>query len=370
MYIAALVLLGGVSVAGCVMLATEPDNKPRFSRSPHYDAERGVFQNRGENVMGDMNSRTLSMATLKEFWTAANRVPSGLLPEVRPDLVAFLKPGDPIKVIWFGHSTFLLNIEGKTVLVDPVFSDSAGGPVPFVGKRFQKPVLELRELPSIDYVVISHDHYDHLDKDTIRFFRDKKARFVTPLGVGDYLVDWGISSERIVEVDWWQSYQVTGLEFVATPAQHESGRGLRKNRTLWASWVILGAKAKVFYSGDTGYDTHFKEIGAKYGPFDIAFMETGQYHPRFPEGHLLPEDGVKAFLDVNAKCYFPVHWGMFTLNFHPWNEPPQKMSEFAKAKGFTFVTPKIGQVVEVNDSYRYEAWWTGTIQSRRTNAAE
>lgn len=359
-----LLLALGVFMTGCSAFGTRPgkEYEEKFKASANYNSEEKIFFNRRPNLVKEMRKRAMSFSTFKEWFAGGkDRRPSKPLPEIKPDMQEFVKPSDEIKVIWFGHSTFLLNLDGKIILVDPVFSESAS-PFSFMVKRFQKPVLELSELPPIDYIVISHDHYDHLDMESIKFFKDKKTLFVAPLGVGSHMIGWGIPSNRITELDWWQSHQQDGLEFIATPAQHFSGRdGIHDNTTLWASWVIRTEKHSIYFSGDSGYDTHFKEIGDKYGPFDLAFIENGQYNVKWKEVHMLPEESIKAYFDLKAKRYFPVHWGMFELSLHSWYEPIQKISEFAWDNSINLVSPKIGEVVVVNDRYKNHWWWEEEI---------
>ena len=276
---------------------------------------------------------------------------------MKPKLDEFISPEGEGKVIWLGHSSFLLRIKGKTVLVDPVLGPAAS-PVSFVVKRFQKPVLELEELPHIDFIVISHDHYDHLDQFTVDFFVDKEAIFITPLGVGSHLKGWGIAEERIIERDWWESVTLSTIEFIATPAQHFSGRdGVHENETLWASWVIRSEDQSVFFSGDSGYDTHFREIGERYGPFDIALLESGQYNSSWREVHMFPAEAVKALKDLKGRKFFPVHWGMFELAFHPWDEPVEKLFSFSRNNEFELIIPLMGEIVEINKPFKTNTWW-------------
>ena len=356
-----ILLIGGLMLTGCSSFGTRPDKnyEAKFEGSSQYDKMRHMFVNRRQALLDENKKEAMSFATFKEWFAkGVDRVPTKPLPQVKPDLKAFLEPSDDIKTIWFGHSTFLLNLSGKIILVDPVFSESAS-PFKFMVKRFQRPVLELSELPPVDYVVISHDHYDHLDMDSMKFFKEKKAtKFVTPLGVGSHLIGWGIEADRITELDWWGSHKVSGVEFIATPAQHFSGRdGIHDNTTLWASWVIRTDKHNIYFSGDSGYDTHFKEIGEKYGPFDVAFIENGQYNIKWHAVHMLPEQSVQAYFDLKAKRYFPVHWGMFELAFHSWYEPIVKISQAAKEKGINLVAPKLGEMIAINDQLVAQAWW-------------
>lgn len=342
------------------VFGSSPDQEQvaKFKNSPQFKETEQKFVNRKPDVLEEMRKESYNLSTIIDWLKPGeDRTPVLPLPEVKPDLKEFLKPSEEIKVIWFGHSTFLLNISGKIILVDPVFSGSAS-PVGFMVKRFQPPVLKLEELPKIDFIVLSHDHYDHLDMETMKFFAKKENKFLTPLGVGSHLVGWGVDRSRIVELDWWQSSSIDGIEFIATPAQHFSGRGISDgNKTLWASWVIRSGSHNVYFSGDSGYDIHFKEIGDKYGPFDIAFIENGQYNQKWRAVHALPEESVQAYFDLKAKRFFPVHWGMFVLALHSWHDPMDKLLELSANRGVNIVTPKLGEMVTVNDAYRNVQWW-------------
>lgn len=350
----------GVSLMSCSSFGSRPNKemKKTFKNSKQYNAKAGVFENRQQDLIREMKKRNITFSAIKDWLGGGkDRVPSNKLPEVKPDLKSFMSESDELKVIWFGHSSFLLNMNGKIILVDPVFGTSAS-PVSFMVKRFQKPVIELKDLPKVDYIVISHDHYDHLDMPSIKHFVGSDVQFVTPLGVGSHLQGWGIKKENIVEKDWWESAMLDGVEFIATPAQHFSGRnGIHDNETLWASWVIRNDNHNVYFSGDSGYDTHFKEIGDKYGPFDLAFIENGQYNKLWEEVHMLPEQSIQAFKDLKGKTYFPVHWGMFELAMHAWYEPIQRISDMASADGINLVTPKIGEVLNINDKNQTTQWW-------------
>ena len=291
------------------------------------------------------------------FFGDNNRVPKVKLPEENPHIEHFLKKTGAVKAIWLGHSSLLLNMGGQIILLDPVFSKEAS-PVPFVVRRFQPPVIKLTDLPPIDYIVISHDHYDHLDRDTIKYFRGKKVSFLVPLGVGSHLKGWGINKNKISELDWWEDIKMGDITFTATPAQHFSGRSFtNQNKTLWAGWSIQKGSQKVFFSGDSGYDTHFKAIGDKFGPFDLVFLDSGQYNTLWREVHLLPHEVPVAYKDLKAKSLIPIHWGMFELAMHPWYEPPQKLKAMAKEKGMVLLTPKIGQIIELGKEQKTISWW-------------
>lgn len=290
--------------------------------------------------------------------------PAKKMPEVKPDLKAFVKKSNETKFIWLGHSTFLVNLKGKIILFDPVFSGHAS-PVSFAIKRFQPPVIGLEDLPEIDFVIISHDHYDHLDMDSIKFFKDKKTKFFAPLGVPSHLMFWGIKKENIHELDWWQSVKYGDLEFVCTPSQHFSGRSPDGNVTLWSSWVVKSDEKRIFYSGDTGYDTHFKAIGKKYGPFEVAFMENGQYNKAWEDVHMLPEQTVRAFQDLKGENLVSVHWGMFDLSIHSWYEPIERVSALAEKEKINHLTPKLGEMVTMGANLKKpEKWWKPMIEKK------
>lgn len=346
-------------IAGCSAMGNGPDKimVKSFEKSKNFNVQKSSFKNRRQGIIDEMQKNFKVKDIFTAFSAMKKARPKTDLPEMKPDLNEFLLPSDELKVIWFGHSTFLLNMDGKIVLVDPIFSDYAA-PVNLMVKRFQAPVLKLEELPTVDYVLISHDHYDHLDMKTIKFFQDKKTEFITPLGVGAYINEWGIPANRITQKDWWESINFGDVEFIATPSQHFSGRGIfDRNKTLWASWVIRSKNHNVYFSGDSGYDVHFKDIGDKYGPFDLAFMESGQYNEKWKEVHMLPEEAVKAYNDLKAKKYFPIHWGMFSLAFHQWYEPAEKLSLLSKEYDVDLVTPKIGELYSLNENNVTEQWW-------------
>lgn len=355
-----LLSIGGFMLSSCSSFGQRPKsfNRSSIEASPNFDKNKGIFLNRRPNVISEMKKDTFSFDLIRDWLVGVeNSVPDKKLPEVVPNIEDFQKDSEVPKIIWFGHSSFLINFSGKMILIDPVFSNSAA-PVSFMVKRFQKAVLKLTQLPKIDYIVISHDHYDHLDMETVKFFVDKEAEFITPLGVGSHLKKWGIGESRITELDWWEKVKRSGIDFVATPSQHFSGRtGFHDNETLWASWVIKNDEHNIYFSGDSGYDVHFKEIGEKYGPFDIAFIENGQYNERWEAVHLLPEQAAQAYFDLKAKKFVPIHWGMFELALHTWFDPIVRIDKLAMSKGINLVTPRIGEVINLNEKIDTQKWW-------------
>lgn len=360
-----IITLGLSFLAACSAFGKDPESKhlEKISNSPQFDKKRDSFVNRRPDILEkmreDQSMFTLTLAFL--FGGEKHRSPSKKLPEMKPDLEEFLKKSTQIKFIWFGHSTFLINFDGTIILFDPVFSGAAS-PVSFAVKRFQPPVLKLEELPEIHYIVISHDHYDHLDMETIQFFKSKKTKFITPLGVISHLREWGIEEERLTELDWWESLNIENLEFILTPAQHFSGRkGAKQMKTLWGSWIVRNKTQSMYFSGDSGFDTHFKTIGDKYGPFDLTFIENGQYDLKWKEVHVLPEETAQAFIDLKGKRLVPVHWGMFDLALHSWYDPIEKLEKEAAKKNINLLTPKFGQLVKLEEETIFEKWWKSFI---------
>jgi L-ascorbate metabolism protein UlaG (beta-lactamase superfamily) len=271
-----------------------------------------------------------------------------------------------------GHSTVLLKLRGKYWMTDPVFSQRAS-PVQWAGpKRFQPTPIALAELPPLAAVILSHDHFDHLDRETVIALADKAELFVTPLGVGDHLVRWGIAAEKVRQLDWWQSTQVADINFTATPAQHFSGRSLfAKNPTLWASWVIDTGSERIFFSGDTGYFAGFAEIGRRHGPFDVTLLEAGAYDKLWAGVHMLPEQVIQAHQDLQGKWLMPIHNATFDLAFHSWDEPLEKLLALSASQDVRLTMPRIGEPALLNDLQPAKPWWraAGSRNEAGTSAA-
>jgi L-ascorbate metabolism protein UlaG (beta-lactamase superfamily) len=325
----------------------------KLSRSPQY--VQGKFQNPVPTMM-EMNLKT-TLGILREFTKSApNRRPATPLVMDSP----LLQKDAETKVTWFGHSASLLTIDGKALLLDPMFG-RAPSPFPWFGKgRYSGGLpFQVAELPVIDAVVLSHDHYDHLDYGSILKIKHKVNKFLVPLGVGGHLERWGVPPEKIAEYDWWDEFTYEGLTFACTPATHFSGRSMTdRGATLWCSWVIKGEQANVFFSGDSGYSSHFKAIGQKYGPFDVTLMECGQYDERWGDIHMLPEETVQAHMDVKGKLLIPIHWGAFTLALHDWFDPVERAVRAAAQQHVRIATPKIGQTVSLYaEEIPTTAWW-------------
>ena len=324
----------------------------RIKLSPHF--ADGKFQN--EMPTGLLRGGASFFKVLWQFMNKPkNTVPPAVLPSVRTDL-RHLPDGAPV-VVWFGHSSYLIKAGGKTILVDPVFSGHAS-PVPFFARAFRGAnVYGVNDLPEIDMVIITHDHYDHLDYAVIKQLATKARHFFTSLGVGAHLEFWGIGVERITELDWGEEVAVEGGMLTATTARHFSGRGMGNGLTLWSSFVLKTGGYSFFLGGDSGYGPHFKAIGEQFGPFDIAILECGQYGKYWPDIHMLPEETVAAAGDLGAKLLLPVHWGKFTLSLHPWDEPVRRAVAAAKKAGLAMATPMIGEPVILGGNVPQRMWW-------------
>ncbi len=270
------------------------------------------------------------------------------------------RPAPGLRAIWFGHASVYLEIDGARVMTDPVLSDYAS-PFPGIGpKRFHPPPVALEALPKIDAVVISHDHYDHLDVATVRHLAQNGAHFFLPLGIGAHLERWGVPGAQFTELDWWQSADIAGLKLTSTPARHYSSRALRDgNATLWSSWSIAGPAHRVYFSGDTGFGDHFREIGERLGPFDLSLVKIGSYGPGqgWLDIHMDPEEAVKAHVAVKARRMLPVHWATFNLAFHAWDEPIKRALAAGRQHGIDLVTPRIGEAVAAGATFTSASWW-------------
>ena len=266
--------------------------------------------------------------------------------------------GSPYRL---GHSTVLMKLRGKFWLTDPVFSERSSPAQWFGPKRFHAPPIAIEDLPPLEAVILSHDHYDHLDHQSILQLREKTAHFIAPRGVGDILVGWGVDAAKVQQFDWWQYTEVSGLRLVATPAQHFSGRApWNGNRTLWSSWVILDGERRIFYGGDSGYFDGFKDIGERFGPFDITLLEAGAYDNRWTDIHMLPEQAVQAHQDLRGRWLLPIHNGTFDLAFHSWNQPFERVLQAAHLHGVQVTTPIMGEQIDLQNVLPGSAWWRTT----------
>ncbi|HYD54668.1 MAG TPA: MBL fold metallo-hydrolase [Gemmatimonadaceae bacterium] len=354
-----LVLLGSTGWLDSLGAAPTGARLARIQRSPNF--RDGAFRNPDATRLGTPGS-TWQML---RHWLAGDeqRVPPGPMPIARLSREDFARPpASGLRATWLGHATVLVEIDGARLLFDPVWARRAS-PSSLVGpERFHPPPLSLDDLPPLDAVVASHDHYDHLDRDVVRALArstaQRGARFMVPLGVGAHLERWGVAPERITELDWSESTTVGALTLTATPARHFSGRGLGdRNHTLWASWSVRGPRHRVFHSGDTGPFAGFADIGATHGPFDLTLVKIGAYGETWPDIHLTPEQAVDAHAKLRGALLLPIHWGTFNLAFHAWDEPAERVVAAATSRNARLVMPKPGESIEPASAPTVERWW-------------
>lgn len=344
--------VGAIAAAGVADVLFALGGRPgRHPGSPQF--RDGSFRNSAPLRWvppGSLHEAVGDMVRGRRRRRPVGPVPYGRIPGAAPD--------DGLYVTWFGHASTLVELDGARVLIDPMWSDRAS-PSRFLGpRRLFRPPQPLAELPEPDVVVVSHDHYDHLDMRTVRdLARRTTAPFVVGLGVGAHLRRWGVPAERITELDWHGETFVAGLRITATPGRHFSGRGFSRNNTLWASWVLASDRHRVFYSGDTGYFDGFARIGADHGPFDLTLVQLGAYAPSWPDVHMTPEEAVSAHVDVGGGLLVPVHWGTFDLGPHGWAEPVDRARKDAAARGVALAVPRPGERVDVASPPELDPWW-------------
>jgi L-ascorbate metabolism protein UlaG (beta-lactamase superfamily) len=296
---------------------------------------------------------------LKEYINnKAESIPKKQLGPFKTDAAIFQTPPDGgLRVTWLGHSSLLIEIDGIRILTDPVWSERVSFSTFFGPKRFFAPPLALEDLPPLDVVIVSHDHYDHLDSKTIKFFANKNIPFITPLGVSAYLESYGIHKSHMHEVDWGDSVMIGNCNITATPARHFSGRGIvNRNETLWASFVIKGPQHNIFYGADSGWFPGFADIGEAFGPFDLTILEIGAYGDNWPDIHMGPDNASNAHIALKGNIMMPIHWGTFNLALHAWFEPVEKLVQFGKEKNIKLFLPEPGHPVDVKAPYNSE-WW-------------
>ncbi|MDR0228566.1 MAG: MBL fold metallo-hydrolase [Flavobacteriaceae bacterium] len=354
-----LVFIGLTSIMALIMIHPQFGKRPSGKRLEQIKSSAqyrdGKFQNSSDTPQITQSIGVALWDYL--FGKSKESKPKVSIPSVDLDM-KYLLQGDN-RLVWLGHSSYFMKLDGKNILVDPVLSGSAS-PIPGGVKAFEgSDVLTVDALPLIDYLFISHDHYDHMDYKTLVALQHKVKKVIVGLGIGSHLEHWGYQEEQIIEKDWWDTITLdNGFEVVVTPARHFSGRSIWTANTLWASFVLRTPSLNLYIGGDSGYDKHFKEIGDKYGPFDMAVLENGQYDASWKYIHMMPEEVVKATKDLNAKVLFPVHSSKFVLANHAWYEPLDRVSKEAIKENQDIVTPMIGEVVEFqNLNSRPTYWW-------------
>lgn len=335
--------------------APDGERLEQIQKSPHF--KNGKFENLSKTPQ--ITSETGKFKVFYDFIfkKPPRHKPKDVIPSVKTDLLK-LSPDSNV-LVWFGHSSCFLQVDGKRILVDPVFSGKAS---PVMGIRSFKgtDIYSVADMPDIDYLLITHDHYDHLDYRTVRKLKPKTRLVICGLGVGSHMELWGYNKSKILEKDWNETVELEdGFSVHTTPARHFSGRGFSRNNTLWLSFVLITPKRKIFFSGDGGYDSHFADIGRKFGPFDLAILENGQYNMNWRYIHHFPEQVLQTAGDLNARRIFPVHSSKFALGKHPWDEPLVKITEFNKSFNIPLITPKIGELVNLDDEHqKFRQWWT------------
>jgi len=337
-----------------------PGSAAVLAASDHYDPTHGVYFSPGLNreANGQSTDRPGLWQEAEIFWRLAflnsSNTPPCNLPVQRPRWSTFLQNDGTDRFVWFGHSTILMHLSGQTVMIDPVFG--LASPFSWLFPRWQPSPASRASLPAIDTILISHNHFDHLEEDTARFFSNKKAHYVVPSGLAEQLTEWGVPADHITELDWYQTWEHEGIRYTTVPAQHISGRGLTDtNKTLWAGWVIETPEKRYFYSGDTGYSRHFSEIRKRFGPFSLAFIENGQYDPKWADDHMSPAQTVQAAADAGAEAFVPVHWGAYAMAFHKWNDPVRDSTALAEQRNIKEITPVMGDVFTAASQGSH--WW-------------
>lgn len=327
----------------------------KFNKSKYWNGSK--FENLIETSM-DINLLSIPKLLIKNFTATAQRTPKKSL-EVIPLEVDEFSAGEKPKFVWYGHSVLLLRLNGKNLLIDPMFGPDASPIAPFSTKRFSKNTLAIiDELPKIDAVLLTHDHYDHLDYDSIQKLIPRINTWFVALGVSRHLEKWGVNTTKITEFDWWDKTHFEGIDITFTPSRHFSGRGLTDRfKSLWGGWVFKAHQYNIYWSGDGGYGPHFKAVGDKLGPFDWGFMECGQYNEHWHAIHMYPEESVLAALDARVRIGIPVHWGGFSLALHDWKEPARQFYHQAKRRELVASTPRLGEIVTAGQEPIQKHWW-------------
>jgi L-ascorbate metabolism protein UlaG (beta-lactamase superfamily) len=355
-------------------LGRKPDGLrlERIQASPRWAGE--AFLNL-HPIPAGLRDKNTPMPTLSEFLCGGERrYPRAPLPAMDPTSGWAKPPDTGLRATWLGHSTVLIEIGGLRILTDPVWGPRAS-PSQLIGpKRFQPVPIALKAMPDVDLVLVSHDHYDHLDYPTIRELAKREVPFVTSLGVGAHLEAWGVPPHRITELDWWESHTLPNADLTVTaaPSQHFSGRGLKdRNATLWSSFVIRSPRHAVFFSGDTGLTAEYSAIREKFGPFDLVMLEVGAFHPAWGDIHLGPEHALEALALLGGGVFLPVHWGTFSLAMHAWNQPAETLFELGPKQGVQLVMPELGEAIEPAQAERVTPWWRAvdTVPLARPPAA-
>lgn len=332
---------------------TTKDLEVRYAQSPNWND--GKFENLVETTM-NINLRNIPGILYKQFFVRQGREPQQNLPVIPLDTQAF-QTGET-SLIWYGHSVGLLRINSKTILIDPMLGPDAAPIAPFASKRYSENTLDLIDhFPEIDLLLLTHDHYDHLDLASMQKLIPKVKRYFVALGSARHLIKWGVKPELITEFDWWDRETLEDIQITFTPSRHFSGRGATdRAKSLWGGWTLKTDKENIYWSGDGGYGDHFKEVGEKLGPFDFGVMECGQYNENWHAIHMYPEEAVQAAIDAGVKKAMPVHWAGFALAMHHWKDPIERFTKAAKENSLAIATPRLGQQFSYKENVDAK-WW-------------
>jgi L-ascorbate metabolism protein UlaG (beta-lactamase superfamily) len=335
------------------------EERHRLEQSPNF--KKGLFRNLNRSYV------LMSLKKLPELMRERKNNRHALRPKDNIEVVSFDKDnflnGDKPQFIWYGHSTLLFRVDGLTIAVDPMFGDDVTPMLPKKNKRFSDGIPDVMDqLPDIDFVLLTHDHYDHLDYRSIKKLTSKIVHFYGPLGIGRHLKKWGVAADKITELDWYERVNVSNLEFIFTPSKHYSGRRFSdRNLGLWGGWIIRSSSVAMYFTGDGGYDEEFKKIGEQYGPFDWCFSECGQYNELWRDNHMFPNESAQAAIDSQSKVVIPIHWGGFTLAMHPWREPVEQFVDSISDEDIKVCTPQIGAIVQLGSEEEAHSDWYKSV---------
>ncbi len=360
-YIGFILIL--IIIVGIIFINTAPQFGAKTTRDS-YERNRKSENFKNGKFRDIEKTETMTKtdrSSLLKFFIKGETVPNCTIPVVKSSFTEenALTAENNVKVTWFGHSAILLEMNNRRIFFDPMLG-KVPAPLPgFVSRRFNEELpMEIEDIPELDAVLVSHDHYDHLDYWSIRMLKDRVKKFYVPLGVAEHLKFWGVDESKIVELDWWDEVKFEELEITCTPSRHFSGRGLtNRDSTLWCSWIVKAENANIFFSGDTGYSDAFKIIGNKFGPFDLTLLECGQYNEGWAEIHMMPEQTVQAHIDLKGEILMPIHWGAFKLSIHPWQEPVERLLAEADFQKVKVTTPMIGEPVILGKTVPATRWW-------------
>lgn len=311
-----------------------------------------------ENTSMSIDIQNIPKLLYKQFCKEKGREPETEIPVIAFNKDKFLSNSEETQFIWYGHSVVLMRMCGKTILIDPMLGSNAAPISPIPVKRFSKNTLDLiKDFPEIDLLLLTHDHYDHLDFDSIQALQSKVKKYFVALGIGRHLEKWGVKKENIQEFDWWNQQMFDDIEVTFTPTRHFAGRGLTdKAKSFWGGWAFKSSQENIWFSGDGGYGKHFKAVGEKLGPFDFAFMECGQYNENWHQIHMYPEESIQASKDAKVKKIMPVHWAGFALAQHHWTDPVERFVAEAEKTNTEYCLPKIGALISYKNQLK-DHWW-------------